>query len=187
MGSSKEKKSHKKRRLGPSKKVNNTKRKKEKKVKKTPSNNGKSIEYVKSKSSKVKEDIVRFPTAAQQLMYFHQQYESTNRVQLSSIELDSFTVLFVMSRGSIGNYFSTSSEIVIWTAYTLSSLDPPLLWEYIGYLVVVVGFFVMVVISDRYGYSTSMLVSCLSSELKGLIFGAKMPNGTMNAGKNQMG
>lgn len=37
------------------------------------------------------------------------------------------------------------------------------------------------------GYSTSMLVSCLSSELKGLIFGAKMPNGTMNAGKNQMG
>ncbi|PHU18741.1 hypothetical protein BC332_14436 [Capsicum chinense] len=91
MGSSKEKKSHKKRRLGPSKKVNNTKRKKEKKVKKTPSNNGKSIEYVKSKSSKVKEDIVRFPTAAQQLMYFHQQYESTNRVQLSSIELDSFT------------------------------------------------------------------------------------------------
>lgn len=99
MGSGKEKKqqqNHKKKRfpLQPKKVVNN-KRKKEK-VKKTrsSSNNGESIESAKSKI-KVKDtkliDIVRFPTAAQQLEFFHEQYQSANRVQLSSLELDSFT------------------------------------------------------------------------------------------------
>ncbi|KAL3369401.1 hypothetical protein AABB24_009973 [Solanum stoloniferum] len=101
MGSGKEKKQqqqhHQKKKRFPlqPKKVVNNKRKKEK-VKKTrsSSNNGESIENAKSKI-KVKDtklnDIVRFPTAAQQLEFFHEQYQSANRIQLSSLELDSFT------------------------------------------------------------------------------------------------
>ncbi|KAL3338051.1 hypothetical protein AABB24_030302 [Solanum stoloniferum] len=100
MGSGKEKKKqqqHQKKKRFPlqPKKVVNNKRKKEK-VKKTrsSSNNGESIENAKSKI-KVKDtklnDIVRFPTAAQQLEFFHEQYQSANRIQLSSLELDSFT------------------------------------------------------------------------------------------------
>ncbi|KAH0676645.1 hypothetical protein KY285_024446 [Solanum tuberosum] len=100
MGSGKEKKKqqqHQKKKRFPlqPKKVVNNKRKKEK-VKKTrsSSNNGESIENAKSKI-KVKNtklnDIVRFPTAAQQLEFFHEQYQSANRIQLSSLELDSFT------------------------------------------------------------------------------------------------
>ncbi|KAH0673362.1 hypothetical protein KY284_024449 [Solanum tuberosum] len=100
MGSGKEKKKqqqHQKKKRFPlqPKKVVNNKRKKEK-VKKTrsSSNNGESIENAKSKI-KVKDtklnDIVRFPTAAQQLEFFHEQYQTANRVQLSSLELDSFT------------------------------------------------------------------------------------------------
>ncbi|KAK6790226.1 hypothetical protein RDI58_014026 [Solanum bulbocastanum] len=101
MGSGKEKKKqhhhHQKKKRFPlqPKKVVNNKRKKEK-VKKTrsSSNNGESIENAKSKI-KLKDtklnDIVRFPTAAQQLEFFHEQYQSANRIQLSSLELDSFT------------------------------------------------------------------------------------------------
>lgn len=103
MGSGKEKKKqqhqhqHQKKKRFPlqPKKVVNNKRKKEK-VKKTrsSSNNGESIENAKSKI-KVKDtklnDIVRFPTAAQQLEFFHEHYQSANRIQLSSLELDSFT------------------------------------------------------------------------------------------------
>ncbi|XP_060213492.1 uncharacterized protein LOC132640755 [Lycium barbarum] len=95
-----EKKKHKKKplpSLGP-KKVNNTKRKKKKKEKVKQSSvksteNAKAKSKSKSKVVKDKElnDVVRFPTAAQQLKYFHEAYESANRVQLSSLELESFT------------------------------------------------------------------------------------------------
>ncbi|XP_059318311.1 uncharacterized protein LOC132068663 isoform X2 [Lycium ferocissimum] len=101
MGSSMERKKHKNKplpSLGP-KKVNNTKRKKKKKKKKekVKQSNVKSTENAKAKSkSKVVKDkelndVIRFPTAAQQLKYFHEEYESANRVQLSSLELESFT------------------------------------------------------------------------------------------------
>ncbi|KAF3652194.1 hypothetical protein FXO38_16230 [Capsicum annuum] len=39
--------------------------------------------------------------------------------------------------GSIGNNLSTSFEVVVWTAYTLPSPNPTL-WEYTGYVVVVI-------------------------------------------------
>lgn len=45
-------------------------------------------------------------------------------------------LLSVMSRGFIRNNLSTSFEVVVGTAYTLSSPDP-ILWEYIGYVVAV--------------------------------------------------
>uniref|UniRef100_M1BAD5 Uncharacterized protein n=1 Tax=Solanum tuberosum TaxID=4113 RepID=M1BAD5_SOLTU len=110
MGSGKEKKKqqhHQKKKRFPlqPKKVVNNKRKKEK-VKKTrsSSNNGESIENAKSKI-KVKDtklnDIVRFPTAAQQLEFFHEQYQSANRIQLSSLELDSFTGFFHLRRSKL--------------------------------------------------------------------------------------
>ena len=44
-----------------------------------------------------------------------------------------------LSRRSIENNLSTSSEVVVWTAYTLPSPDPTL-WEYTGYVVVVVNY-----------------------------------------------
>ncbi|TMW91079.1 hypothetical protein EJD97_014812 [Solanum chilense] len=96
MASGKEKQHKKKRFPLQPKKAVNSKRKKEKvkKSRSSSSNNGESIENVKSKI-KVKDtkliDIVRFPTAAQQLEFFHEQYQSANRIQLSSLELDSFT------------------------------------------------------------------------------------------------
>lgn len=100
MGSGKEeekKKKKKQRKPLGSKKVNNTKRKKEKlkKTKRSSSSNGKFTENMKSKSkvkdNKLNDVVVRFPTAAQQLEYFHEEYQLANRVQLSSLELDSFT------------------------------------------------------------------------------------------------
>ncbi|CAN4095944.1 unnamed protein product [Withania somnifera] len=74
--------------------------KKKGKLKKTRNiSNGKSTEKAKLKSE-VKEnklnDVFRFPTAAQQLKYFHEQYQLTNRVQLSSLELDSFTEMCML-------------------------------------------------------------------------------------------
>lgn len=102
MASGKEKQHKKKRFPLQPKKVVNSKRKKEKvkKSRSSSSNNGESIENLKSKI-KVKDtkliDIVRFPTAAQQLEFFHEQYQSANRIQLSSLELDSFSGFFRLS------------------------------------------------------------------------------------------
>ncbi|KAJ8540121.1 hypothetical protein K7X08_026510 [Anisodus acutangulus] len=92
MGSGKEKKKHNNKPLplGP-KKVNNTKRKKKEKVKQTKSSNGIAKPKIKVVKEKQLNDVVRFPTAAQQLKFFHEQYQSSNRVQLSSLELESFT------------------------------------------------------------------------------------------------
>ncbi|OIT38223.1 PREDICTED: protein CMSS1 [Nicotiana attenuata] len=89
MGSGKEKKEKKALHLGP----NKVKRKKQN-LKKTKINS-KSNENAKTKTkSKIKNSensMVSFPTAAEQLKYFHEQYQSANRVQLSSLELESFT------------------------------------------------------------------------------------------------
>ncbi|XP_055811231.1 uncharacterized protein LOC129880974 [Solanum dulcamara] len=96
MGSGKEQKQHKKKRfpLRPKKVKKKEKLKQKRSSSNSNSNNGKSTENAKSKS-KVKDkslnDVVRFPTAEQQLEFFHEKYQSANRVQLSSLELDSFT------------------------------------------------------------------------------------------------
>ncbi|PHT49412.1 Pleiotropic drug resistance protein 1 [Capsicum baccatum] len=47
--------------------------------------------------------------------------------------LDRYFIVLLCSRGSIGNSLSTSSESVVWTAYTLPSPDPTLS-EYIHWL-----------------------------------------------------
>lgn len=90
MGSGKEKKQKQQRKkrfpLGP------------KKVKqKRSSSNGKSTQNVKVKDKQLN-DVVLYPTAAQQLEFFHEQYQSANRVQLSSLELDSFTEKCMLER-----------------------------------------------------------------------------------------
>ena len=51
-------------------------------------------------------------------------------------------LLFVLSRGSIGNSLSTSFEVVVWTAYILPSPDPTW-WDYTGFVVVVVDVFLV--------------------------------------------
>ncbi|KAM3291921.1 hypothetical protein P3S67_020210 [Capsicum chacoense] len=48
-------------------------------------------------------------------------------------------VFFVLSRGSIGNSLATSPEVVVWTAYILPFPDPTV-WEYTGFVVVVVEY-----------------------------------------------
>ncbi|KAM3376812.1 hypothetical protein P3S68_009225 [Capsicum galapagoense] len=48
-------------------------------------------------------------------------------------------VFFVLSRGSIGNSLATSPEVVVWAAYILPSPDPTV-WEYTGFVVVVVEY-----------------------------------------------
>ena len=42
-----------------------------------------------------------------------------------------------LEMGSIRNSLSTSSDVVVWTAYILPSPDPTM-WEYTGFVVVVV-------------------------------------------------
>lgn len=66
----------------------------------------KSKEKEKSKASKGKTEnsesnygdgVVRGPTASEQLSFFIHQYQSANRVQLSSLELESFKGLPYLS------------------------------------------------------------------------------------------
>ncbi|KAM3286941.1 ycf20-like protein isoform X2 [Capsicum chacoense] len=49
-----------------------------------------------------------------------------------------FHTVFCLEPGSIGNSLSTSLEVVVCTTYTLPSPDPTL-WEYTGFVVVVVS------------------------------------------------
>nr|XP_016454408.1 PREDICTED: protein CMSS1-like isoform X1 [Nicotiana tabacum] len=87
MSSGKEKKQKKPLPLGPNKVKRKQQNLKKMKINSKSNENSKT----KSKMKNSEKNMVSFPTAAEQLKYFHEQYQSANRVQLSSIELESFT------------------------------------------------------------------------------------------------
>ncbi|KAF3638667.1 hypothetical protein FXO38_23127 [Capsicum annuum] len=54
-----------------------------------------------------------------------------------NVSIPCFTAWMILSRWSIGNNFSTPSEVAVWTVYILPSPDLTL-WEHTGFVVVVV-------------------------------------------------
>ena len=74
------------------------------------------------------------------------------------VSLRSCLLFSTLSRGSIGNRLSTSSEVVVWTAYILPSPDPTR-WEYTGFVVVDFGLISFALISPFSDVETNQLNS----------------------------
>ncbi|PHU13037.1 CRS2-associated factor 2, mitochondrial [Capsicum chinense] len=81
-----------------------------------------------------------FSRDVRKLIGSHQNCEVKStwaRVVLGWVTPGKSSCCIPLCRGSIGNNLSTSSEVAVWTVYILPSPDPTL-WEYTGFVVVVV-------------------------------------------------